>query len=566
MKRFLKIVAIVVAVLIIVIVALPFLININTFRPKLESELSDALGRQVKVGNLSLSLFSGGLSADDISIADDPQFSHAPFVQAKSLSVGVEIIPLIFSRTLNIKDITLNQPQISLVNSENGEKWNFSSLGTSNAAPAQTAASREASPPASPSKPEEQKKEEQTKEEQKKSEGVPAAPQHPSSAAPANPNITIAKLDVKNGQVTLTRAGSTQKPRVYDNVDIGVTNFSFTSSFPFTMTASLPGGGTLKLDGQAGPINPADAALTPAQAKVTVKGFNLAESGFIDPAMGISGVADLDGTATSDGNEAKVDGTSKASNLKVSAKGSPAGKPVDVTFAIVDDLTKQTGVIRQCDVAMGKAVAHLTGTFDTHGAVTVVNLKLNGDNMPVDDLEAMLPAVGVILPPKATLKGGGLNINMDSTGPVDKLVTTGTVKLQNTQLANFDLGSRLSSISALAGKQTGNATTIQNFSSDVHVAPEGTAAKNINLNVPSIGVLTGAGTVSPTNQLAFQMNASVSGLNVPIGVTGTTSDPKFTPDVKGMATGMLKNLMNNKSNPNQQNPLNSLQGLFKKKQ
>src|SRR5215831_13255274 len=130
MKRFLKIVGIVIAVLIVIVIVLPFVIDANTFRPKLESEATDALGRQVKVGNLSLSLLSGGISADNISIADDPQYSKSPFVQAKSLKVGVEMIPLIFSRTINITELTLNDPQISLVKSPNGDKWNFSSLGT----------------------------------------------------------------------------------------------------------------------------------------------------------------------------------------------------------------------------------------------------------------------------------------------------------------------------------------------------------------------------------------------------------------------------------------------------
>jgi AsmA protein len=97
MKRILKIVGIVVGVLILILIALPFFIDANTFRPKLESELTDALGREVKVGNISLSLLSGGVTADNISIADDPAFSKSPFVQAKSLKVGVEMIPLIFS-------------------------------------------------------------------------------------------------------------------------------------------------------------------------------------------------------------------------------------------------------------------------------------------------------------------------------------------------------------------------------------------------------------------------------------------------------------------------------------
>ena len=149
MKRFLKILGIVIVVLIILAVAIPFFIDANTFRPKLESELTDALGRQVKVGNLSLSLLSGAVTADNITIADDPGFSKSPFVQAKSLKVGVEMMPLIFSRILNVTNLTLDQPQISLVKSENGQQWNFSSIGgkssstaaqTTSPAPEKTAA------------------------------------------------------------------------------------------------------------------------------------------------------------------------------------------------------------------------------------------------------------------------------------------------------------------------------------------------------------------------------------------------------------------------------------------
>ena len=55
----LKIVGIIVAVLIVIAIALPFFIDANMFRPKLETDLTAALGRQVKVGNLSLSLFTG---------------------------------------------------------------------------------------------------------------------------------------------------------------------------------------------------------------------------------------------------------------------------------------------------------------------------------------------------------------------------------------------------------------------------------------------------------------------------------------------------------------------------
>src|SRR5689334_4608112 len=100
MKHALKIIGIVVVVILLAVIALPFLINVNSFRPKLESELSQALGREVKVGNLSLSILSGSVSAENLSIADDPAYSKDAFIRAQALKVGVEVMPLIFSKTL----------------------------------------------------------------------------------------------------------------------------------------------------------------------------------------------------------------------------------------------------------------------------------------------------------------------------------------------------------------------------------------------------------------------------------------------------------------------------------
>lgn len=555
MKRGLKIFAIVIAVLIVILIALPFFIDANLFRPRLESELSAALGRQVKVGNLSLSLLSGGVAADDISIADDPSFGSAPFVKAHSLKVGVQLIPLIFSKSLQVTDLTLNQPEINLVRSQDGERWNFSSLGSKTA-------------PSSRPK---------TAEPAKATQPAKSAPGEP--AAGSNPDLSVEKLKVTNGRLTVSRAGSNEKPRVYDKVTIEASHFSFASSFPFKLEANLPAGGKLKLEGTAGPINPNNAALTPLQAKVSIQQMDLAASGFIDPASGISGIAGFDGTLTSDGRDAKAGGALKASKLQVAPKGSPAGNPVELHYAAVINLVKQTGNLTQGDISMGKAVAHLTGTYDAHGKTTDVNLKLKGQGMPVDDLQAMLPALGVVLPPKSQLKGGTLNIDLAISGPVDKLVTTGTVKLENSALAGFDLGSRLSAISALSGKTPGgNNTTIQNFSSDVRVAPDGTKADNINLTIPAFGVLTGAGTVSPGNALNFKMSANLSGGavtamtqmaglggkggTIPFFIQGTTSDPKFVPDVKGMAGGMLQQAL--QGNSGKKSPAPGVLDLFKK--
>src|SRR5258705_5285750 len=107
MNRTLKIVGIVVAILLVILIALPFLINVNSFRPKVEATASEALGRQVKVGNLSLSILSGTVTADDISIAEDPAFGKTPFVTAKSLRIGVEVMALLTSKEVHVTGITL---------------------------------------------------------------------------------------------------------------------------------------------------------------------------------------------------------------------------------------------------------------------------------------------------------------------------------------------------------------------------------------------------------------------------------------------------------------------------
>jgi len=222
------------------------------------------------------------------------------------------------------------------------------------------------------------------------------------------------------------------------------------------------------------------------------------------------------------------------------------------------DLQNETGKLTQGDVSIGKALAKLTGTYDMKGDTTSVNMQLNGQAMPVDDLEAALPALGVTLPSGSKLKGGTLSADLNAVGPLDKIVATGTIRMSNASLTGFSLMSKLSAIPGLAGKQSGNDTVIQNLSSNVRYAPDGTRLDKIDVNVPSLGTVTGAGTVSPSNNLDFNLVANLSGVGgeltkglgaaggsggIPVKVGGTTSNPTFAPDMKGLMGNQLKNLV-----------------------
>jgi AsmA protein len=137
----------------------------------------------------------------------------------------------------------------------------------------------------------------------------------------------------------------------------------------------------------------------------------------------------------------------------------------------------------------------------------------------------------------------------------------------------------MGALSAFAGKSVSNPdTSVQNASLDARVAPEGTKADNINLNVPAIGVITGAGTVSPAGALNFKMLANlhggmVGGLSqvaaagsgkggVPFAIEGTTANPHFVPDVGGMVGGVAQNAMGVGKNVVKQNPAKALGGLL----
>jgi AsmA protein len=535
MSRTLRNVLIAVGVLVVILVVVPFLIPVNHFRPTIEEKASAALGRKVQVGDLSLSLLGGALTAKDLSIGDDPKFSPSPFLTAKSLSVGVEMVPLIFSKQLNVTGISIDEPQVTLLKNPAGD-WNYSSIGGSGSGGA----------------------------------ARPDAKQAP--AGSSAPDVSVKKLELKDGKIVL---GTTSSPKrtTYDKVNVTASDFSLNSKFPVTVTAALPGGGDVKLEGQVGPMDKSDTTLTPVDAKLKVSNLNLATAGFLDPSLGLGGLVDLDTTLANQDGFALTNGTVKLSKALLVQGGSPAGVPLNVNYSTKYDLRRNSGVLNPSTVKIGSATAKLNGTYSSQGEATVVDLKLAGDGMSAKDLEAFLPAVGVNLPKGASLSAGTLSTNLNIKGPTNKLVTDGTIGLFNGKLEGFDLGSKMSAVSALAGLKTGKDLEIEKMTSNVHMAPNGLRAENFLAVVPSVGNLAGGGTLDSKNNLDFKMAATLTGgaigamgsagagvsgalggalggnksggckggtTTIPFMIQGTASDPKFVPDVGGVAAGMMK--------------------------
>jgi AsmA protein len=263
--------------------------------------------------------------------------------------------------------------------------------------------------------------------------------------------------------------------------------------------------------------------------------------------------------------------------------GAPSGVTVGVDFKIDYDLRKNAGVLGQATSKIGNAISRLSGTFDRRGESAVLDMKLDGQNVPVQALQAALPAFGIILPKGSSLQAGTLSTNLNIQGPLDRLVTTGNVGLFNAKLAGFDMGSKIAALSAFSGIKGSGDTSIQKLTSQLRVASEGIHTTNLDLVIPAIGQLNGGGTISSTSALNLRMVATLSAesgiasavgsltgrpmskdARIPFMIQGTTSDPKFVPDVGGILGGAVESELGKAlgDNPETKRLREALEGLF----
>ncbi|HEY8714110.1 MAG TPA: hypothetical protein VIM00_01965, partial [Candidatus Acidoferrum sp.] len=295
-------------------------------------------------------------------------------------------------------------------------------------------------------------------------------------------------------------------------------------------------------------------------------------------------------------------GEAKLSKALLISGGSASTVPLVVDFDTKYDLAKEAGVLNPSTLKIGNATSQLSGTYNTAGESTVVNIKVEGQNMPAKDLEAFLPALGIHMPSGATIQGGTLSTNLNLVGPTTNLVTAGNVGIFNVKLAGFDLGSKLAALGPLMGLKTGKDLDIEKMTTNLRMTRDGLHAENFVAVLPALGNLTGAGSIDAKNNLDFKMVATLKsglaaaspvsaasgmlgqltggaagggckngGMNVPFQIEGTTADPKFVPDAGGIAAGMFKSQLGcvggAASGSKAQvptNPASALGGLFKK--
>src|SRR5262245_53476346 len=88
--------AILVALVLVVILALPFIVDVNHYRPLIQTQLQQRLHRPVTLGEMSLKVIPFSIRIADVVIGQPEGFSSPqPFVAAKDVYVSVALFPLL---------------------------------------------------------------------------------------------------------------------------------------------------------------------------------------------------------------------------------------------------------------------------------------------------------------------------------------------------------------------------------------------------------------------------------------------------------------------------------------
>jgi AsmA protein len=525
MKKLVKIgLAAVIALPILAAAAIRLFVDANTFRPTIESQLSAALSRKVTLGALSLSVMTGSLVANELAIAEDPKFGQAPFFTAKQLRIGVQMKPLIFNRQLIVRSVEVDAPQIHLIRSEDGA-WNFATL----------------------------------------SHGAVAT----NTRVDTLPDLSVGIITIQDASAKIEQLPLRRNPQIYNHLEVKLEHVSLAEAFPFKVSASLPGDGNVAVSGTVGPINRQNAAATTFDAHVTIEHLDPVVAGYIDPNAGISMVGGLDVHIVSDGMKVTSNGSVHAEHLILLKGGAAAPYPLDMHYQVVHSLLEDRGQVSDLALQTGAVAIHIKGTYQHAASVPVFDLKLRAQSVPIDGLQALMPAVGVKLPNDAVLKGGTLSANFGIKGSAEDNIIFGSYEIENTELVGYDLGSKIVGIAALGGIKTGDTTAIEISRADMRITKSGSESTNIYSVIPALGESTGSGTVSPSGALNFHLISKVTsakGLNrvgvniltklnstsvaakpstavgIPINITGTAENPVITADVKGLVKGNAASL------------------------
>jgi uncharacterized protein involved in outer membrane biogenesis len=430
--------------------------NLNSIiaerRQTILDKVSTALGRQVHADDIKVSL-GWGILADvtGVQVADDPDISKKPFIEASNVYTRLQLMPLL-ARRIEVTEVVLDKPVIRIVQTRDGT-FNVSTLG---------------------------RKKVHTEEESGGGEagkgGGGANEESPMAEAGRAPaalgSLLVQNFSINDGTLTFQTEGAAESSTV-NAINLKVRDFGFNAPFTADVTfAALSDKKNFDLSATIGPLinnGLIDIDAIPLSGKAGVGPILLTQlqtiptiAKAIPPKLSISGPVSFDATADGTVHSIKFTATSDLSApaiafgdtfnkpadspLKISAEGSRTDSVVAVTLANIT-LGDLEGKATNIKIGGGTTAAHVdTNNFDIASlakmipALSKYNLAGKTEiHTGVTLVQGKASADGTV-----ALAGVGLSIPDQKAPPLSNI--SGNIKLAGTSAdvgpLTFNLGAQ----------------------------------------------------------------------------------------------------------------------------
>jgi len=453
------------ALILALLIAIPFFVDLNRFIPEIESAGQKALKRELKLEGIKLSLITGpGVKLTGLKIASRQGLDKEPFVSVREIDVRVAVLPLL-KNMIVVRRVALLEPKIILEKSAQGK------LSISDLMP-------------------------------KPGEGTAPKPEAISKGLQvAGRRLEITGASIKNGKITFTdysKAAGAPSVTEINNLNALVRDLSQDKPVRFELSF-CPGQGcaetAVTLAGKIGPLGK-ELNFKTAPIEATAE-FDSLQLTSVTPYLGstlpvqilsgaLSGKVSLAGNLNAGAGEAKLEiAEFSFTDRKKSWEPSPKTK-VTLDSKLKIDLEKKIYLLEQAKLAIGKSLLELTGKIES----AAYQFEVTQGSLDMAELAQIFTPLGKTLAQKgATLTGQAiLTAKVSAASPL---------KFQT----NLDLKDTGVNWPGLLNKNPG-----QNFGVNLagRKAQAGIDLEDLGLNFPG-GAIKGRGNLSSDNNLNLDL-------------------------------------------------------------
>ncbi len=410
-KLFIGIAAGIAVVLILAIIA-PFVIDLNKYKGTILSRIRPAVNRNVDFESINLTVLTGiGAEIKGLKVPENPAFASGNFVTLDSVKVRLRLLPLLKGE-VRIAKLVFNSPSISIIKNAQGV-FNFSDM-------------------AGP------------KEEKKKESNVPAILASFGIHELAVNDGTLVYEDRKAPDPGKGGAASGKKITV-SMLDVDIEDISLTDSIKIAAEGSLLGQEkqNFKISGNAGPIGlDLKAEKMPLDITLSVDSIPLKN---LTEALGLSLKAasgNISGDVTAKGElkqQITIDPKITVRELVMQRKpGAPAAKSVaaiaaDLSGKIVYDALPQDVALDPVNLAINGNRFIVTGKARHVTSGPAWNFTMRSVTLTPSTMLGAASAFGINLPAALKLNGPA-KLQASTAGTAQDMAVEGGVEMSSTEI------------------------------------------------------------------------------------------------------------------------------------